>query len=208
MAIQLVAWYQNVPLAAVRACVDASMRALGFAFAPSTETDDEEDVCGWEIVRLDDAPLWYALTTRTEDHVVFELMCRGDAPSLLQPLLSLFDELVHLRAPSANEAMLALTSTEIYPFFSHSLHRAEALHLVELHESGEILAERAPLDEGYWEAMGERLHFVASHLFSLPEVPSPEDWAQSITAKLLETPHGPIFDCAWSKRSPGSKHHA
>ncbi|PTL76757.1 hypothetical protein [Vitiosangium sp. GDMCC 1.1324] len=199
--MQIHAWYKSEErnLGAVRTQVEPVLRRNGFVLAPWSGTPSA-DISSWDQVTLEDQPIWYSLTRRTEGHVVFELASRKPQVNLAPIFLRAFSELLANRTLVLNECILSTANMDEYPFFTHSL--GGTLNIVKMRKDGSIEAQRKAGDSDYWKEAGSKLHFVAAYLFEDPRLPSPQDWSARIRAPILKSPHGPIFDCGWSQLFP------
>lgn len=202
MALKVQAWFRSASRDAVRPYLHGLLAAEGFKLSPGVESDAEGAVQGWDLVSLHRRKTWYALGPRTEDHLFFEVAVRGrvrQGTPVADAFLDLFAALTSEAKTPINECILAATSADVYPFFTHSFSFGQTLRVIELSPENGVLSDRVAGAAGYWKDVDPRLHFVRSHLLPNAAAGSAEEWGAKLGAAVIHTSGGFVFDCGWSE---------
>lgn len=149
-----------------------------------------------DLLRLRGSPLACALTSRTEGHVVLELLARSAPQQATIDFQTLFRRLVAEGDPGMAECILASTRADVYPWFTHTFHRTLTPNRIVVERATRVQEYRAG-QPGYWHRAGARLHFVGTSALVRANAPFPTAHADRIGASVVPVPTGWVYDCGW-----------
>jgi len=195
---QVEAWFQGETPKDVR---DLVLAAIGPPFTWRRPLD-AAPVADRETLDLYGEAVFFGFDRRSEDHVVLGVASRGSGTQVREALHALFERLIASRQPAVAECVLAATTMDVYPWFTHSFHRRSPLTaIVQLDDLGSPRAEGTAAlgDEDLWRNVGAQLRFVSTATLHRAAAPDPHEHARRVDATVSERGGGWLFDCGWSR---------
>jgi hypothetical protein len=151
----------------------------------------------WDCITLFQHKVFFALSTRTEDHLVVTIQSRLDwdegYSTFEQIFLYLLDRSQHVQIA---ELLLSHRNSQPYPFLTHSFHQGSPT-IINIDE-GKITRTG---DDSYWAKWEPELHFIAAEVFERTQV-DVVSFAAGLAAEIISLEGGILLDCGWTSEFP------
>jgi hypothetical protein len=143
--------------------------------------------------------VFFACRSRSEGHVVVSVTASSAEVEVRRAFQALFERVVASGHPAVAECVLAATTMDVYPWFTHTAHRSLPLTKVVDHDE-----RRAPQavtslgEEEFWRKTGPQRRFIATSTLHRSSMLDPIGYARRVAATVVEAEGGWLFDCGWS----------
>ncbi len=143
--------------------------------------------------------VFFACGNRSGGHVVVSVTASSSEVGARHAFRSVFERVVASGHPAVAECVLAATTMDVYPWFTHTVHRSLPLTKVADHaERGSPQAVTSLGEEEFWRKTGPQHRFIATATLHRSSMLDPIGYARRVAATVVEAEGGWLFDCGWS----------